>query len=237
MRTAAAEWPRWTLGCDTGLRAFPRSTGRLAEEWTRRSAASRGPFGTVAQMQPRQAFFRKYVPRRSKSGGLVECADMKMHFRRGFAFARQGGPAPRAEPAQPAGRRIELRYLPFGYRVSVTAECHEYRDRRTAMLATALAMTPCHSYRVSRGDKLHRAAQAPALELFGHVVTLPCALCSTLDPFRHRGLLARPTDAGGPVATRPRPPRPQPPASSLPEPVQSRSSAAAMPPGGFAGER
>jgi hypothetical protein len=88
------------------------------------------------------------VPRRGKLGGIVECADMKMHFRRGFAFARQGGPAPRAEAAQSAGRRIELRDLPFRYRVSVTPECHEYGNRRTAMLATALAMTPCHAYRV-----------------------------------------------------------------------------------------
>jgi hypothetical protein len=126
-------------------------------------------------MQPRQAFFRKYVPRRGKLGGIVECADMKMHFRRGFAFARQGGPAPRAEAAQSAGRRIELRDLPFRYRVSVTPECHEYGNRRTAMLATALAMTPCHAYRVSRSDKSHRAAQAPALKLFAHlaIVSLP----------------------------------------------------------------
>ena len=131
-------------------------------------------------MQPRQAFFRKYVPRRASRGGLIECADMKMHFRRAFTFAGQGGPAPRAESAPPAGRRIELRYLPFGYRISVTPECHEHGDRRTAMLATALAMAPCHPYRVSRGDKLHRAAQAPALELFGSCHYPP--LRTLLDP-------------------------------------------------------
>jgi hypothetical protein len=31
-------------------------------------------------MQPWQAFFRKYVPRRRKSGGVIECADVEMHF-------------------------------------------------------------------------------------------------------------------------------------------------------------
>ena len=125
------------------------------------------------QMQPRHAFFWKYVSCWPESRSLIECADMKMHFRRAFAFARQGGPAPRAEPAQPAGRRVELRYLPFGHCIGVAPECHEHRDRRTAMLATALAMTPCYPYRVSRGDKSHRAAQAPALELSAHLVTLP----------------------------------------------------------------
>ena len=103
------------------------------------------------------------MPRRFKPGGLIECADMKMHFRRAFTFARQGGPAPCAESAQPAGRRIELRYLPFGHRISVTPECHEHGDRRTAMPATALAMAPRHPYRFTGGDKSHRAAQAAAL--------------------------------------------------------------------------
>ena len=98
----------------------------------------------LAQMQPRHAFFRKYVSCWLESRSLIECADMKMHFRRAFAFARQGGPAPCAETAQPAGRRVELRYLTFGDRIGVTPECHEHGDRRTAMLATALAMAPRH---------------------------------------------------------------------------------------------
>jgi len=113
------------------------------------------------------------VPRRLKPGGLIECADMEMHFRRAFAFARQGGPAPRAESAPPAGRRVELLYLPFGHSISVTAECHEHGDRRTAMLATALAMAPRHPYRFTAGDKSHRAAQASALNSVAHLVIVP----------------------------------------------------------------
>jgi hypothetical protein len=120
-------------------------------------------------MEPRQAFFRKYVPRRFKPGGIVERADMKMHFRRAFTFTRQSRPTPCAESAQPAGRRIELRYLSFGYGISVMPECHEYGDRSAAMLATALAMAPCDPYRFTRSDKSHRAAQTPPFSLFAHL--------------------------------------------------------------------
>ncbi len=119
-------------------------------------------------MQPWQAFFRKYVPRRFKTGSVIEGANMKMHFGRAFTFARQGGPALGTESAQPAGRRIELRYLPFGYRVGVAAECHEHGDRGTAMPATALAMAPRHPDRFTSGKKSHRIAEAPALELVAH---------------------------------------------------------------------
>jgi hypothetical protein len=115
------------------------------------------------------------VPCRLKPGGLIESADMKMRFsRRAFTFARQGGPAPCAESAPPAGGRIELRYLPFGYRISVTPECHEHRNRRTAMLATALAMAPRHPFRFTGCDKSHCAAQTPALNFVAHLASFPC---------------------------------------------------------------
>jgi hypothetical protein len=136
--------------------------------------ASCGRLGRrLIKMQPSQAFVRKYVPRRLKPGSVIESADMKMHFWRAFAFARQGGPAPSTESAQPAGRRIEFRYLPFGYNISIARERHEHGDRRTAMLAAAVAMAPRNSYRFTGGDKSHRAAQAPAFNLLAHPASPP----------------------------------------------------------------
>ena len=127
------------------------------------------------------------MPRRLKPGGLIESADMKMRFsRRAFTFARQGGPAPCAESAPPAGGRIELRYLPFGYRISVTPECHEHGNRRTAMLATALAMAPRHPLRFTGGDKSHCAAQTPALNFVAHLAIVP--LSRNRDHFVDRGM-------------------------------------------------
>lgn len=108
------------------------------------------------------------MPCRSELSRFIECPYMKMHFRRAFAFACQGGPASCAEPAQSAWRRIEFRYLPNGYCVRVALECHEYRDRCAAMLATALTMAPRDTDRSAGGDKSHRTAQAPTLNLVTH---------------------------------------------------------------------
>ena len=41
------------------------------------------------------------------------------------------------------------------------------------MLATALAMAPCHPDRFARGDESHRAAQAAAFNLFAHLFIPP----------------------------------------------------------------
>jgi hypothetical protein len=98
---------------------------------------------------------------------------MKMHFRRAFTFARQGGSASCAESAQPAGGRIELRYLPFGYGISVAPECHEHGDGRATVLSTALAVAPRYAYRFTGGDKSHRAAQASALNFGAHLAIPP----------------------------------------------------------------
>jgi hypothetical protein len=129
--------------------------------------------GTLRQMQPWQAFFRKYVPRRFKPRGLIERANMKMRFSRALPFARQSGPAPCAEAAPPAGGRIELRYLPFGYRISVAIESHEHGDGRTTVPPTALAMAPRHPSRFTGGNKSHCAAQAPALNFIAHLFANP----------------------------------------------------------------
>jgi hypothetical protein len=48
-------------------------------EGAARVAASAAPSG-FAEMEPRQAFLRKNVPRWFKRGGIIECADVKMHF-------------------------------------------------------------------------------------------------------------------------------------------------------------
>jgi len=37
---------------------------------------------SIGQMQPRQALLGEYMPRRLKLRGFIECADMKMRFRR-----------------------------------------------------------------------------------------------------------------------------------------------------------
>src|SRR4051794_22985885 len=109
-------------------------------------------------MQPGQAFFREYVPRRLKSGGVIERADMKMHFRRAFTFARQGGAAFGAEAAQPTGRGVEFRNLPFGHFVCVMPEPDEHGDRGAAMPAAALAVAPRHPRWLPGCDKAHRTA-------------------------------------------------------------------------------
>jgi hypothetical protein len=41
------------------------------------------------------------------------------------------------------------------------------------MLATALAMAPRYPFRFTVGDKSHRAAQAPALDLVAHLAIPP----------------------------------------------------------------
>jgi len=124
-------------------------------------------------MEPWQAFFREYVPRRFKPRGLIECADMKMHFSRAFPFARQSRPTHCTEAAPPAGGRIELRYLPFGYRIGVAIKCHEHGDGRATVPATTLAMAPRHPSRFTGGDKSHCAAQAPALNCIAHLFANP----------------------------------------------------------------
>ena len=59
--------------------------------------------GVLVQVQPRQAFFREYMPGRLKPRGLIDGTDVKMHLGgRGLAFAGQGGPASGAEAAPPA---------------------------------------------------------------------------------------------------------------------------------------
>ena len=68
-------------------------------------------------MQPWQALFRKYVPRRLQQRGLIERADMKMHFRRALAFTGQGGPASCANPRHLPGDELNFVISPF-----VTAE-------------------------------------------------------------------------------------------------------------------
>src|SRR5262249_54936824 len=125
----------------------------------------------VGRRKPRQAFLRKELRRRCKPGGVIECerADMKMRVRRAFSLARQGGPASCAESAQPARRRIEPDYLALGHGPSVTPEGDENGNRRTAMLAAALAMAPRHRRGCTLGDKSHRAAKTPALNLVAHV--------------------------------------------------------------------
>jgi hypothetical protein len=102
-------------------------------------SGDRSGSSTVGRRKPRQAFLRKKLRRRYKPSGVIECerADMKMRVRRAFTFARQGGPASCAEAAQPAGRRIESGYLALGHGPSVTPECDENGNRRTAMLAAA----------------------------------------------------------------------------------------------------
>src|SRR5437763_4006330 len=107
---------------------------------------------------------------------------MKMRVRRGFAFARQGGPASCAEAAQPAVGRIEPGYLALGHGPSVTPECDENGNWRTSMLAAALAMSPRHRRGCTLGDKSHRAAKTPALNLVAHL-----ALPSWRPPAFHSG--------------------------------------------------
>jgi hypothetical protein len=109
------------------------------------------------------------MPRRFKPCGLIDCADMKMRFRRqALTLASQGGPAPGAEAAPHARRRIELRDLALGYHIGVAPECREHGHGRAAMLATALAMAPRHPFRFTGGYKSHRAAQAAAFNLIAH---------------------------------------------------------------------
>lgn len=133
---------------------------------------ARSTIGIRGQVQPRQAFFREDVPRRCKPRSSIECADMEMHFGRAFTFARQSGPTPCAEPAQPAGGRSELRYLAFGDRISVMPERYEDGDRCSAMPATALAVAPGCPYRLPCGDEPHCATQAAAFDPIAHPLIL-----------------------------------------------------------------
>jgi len=124
-------------------------------------------------MQPWQPFFREDMPRRFEPGGGVKGANMKMHLRRPFAFACQGGAASCAESAQPAGRRIELRYLSFSHLIGIMAESDKDRDRCATVPATALAMTPRYACRFADSNKSHRTAKASAWNLFVHLLVLP----------------------------------------------------------------
>jgi hypothetical protein len=156
-------------------------------------SGDRSGSSTVGRRKPRQAFLRKKLRRRYKPSGVIECerADMKMRVRRAFTFARQGGPASCAEAAQPAGRRIESGYLALGHGPSVTPECDENGNRRTAMLAAALAMAPRHRRGCTPGDKSHRAAKTPALNLVAHLAipslrapqAIACIRKSAIIPF------------------------------------------------------
>src|ERR1700760_1046466 len=47
--------------------------------------------------------------------------------------------------------------------------CYEHGDRRTAMLATAVAVAPCHPYRFAGSDKSHCAAQTCTLGSVAHL--------------------------------------------------------------------
>src|SRR5260370_32035426 len=110
-------------------------------------------------MQPGQALRREYVPRRLKSRGLIECTDMKMRFAlQVLAFAGQRRPAPGAESAQPAGRRIELDDLAFGNDIRRALERHKDGDRCPAVLSTTLTMAPRHRFRLTGRHEAHRAA-------------------------------------------------------------------------------
>jgi hypothetical protein len=135
----------------------------------------------VGRMDPRQAFLGKKLLRRREPRCVFvgKRADMKLNFRQAFPFARHGGPAARAESAQPAGRRIELGYLSLCHVISVTSERDEGRNGAARMPAAALAMAPRHLRRFTPGDKSHRAAQTPALDLIAHVGFPPSEMLRT----------------------------------------------------------
>jgi len=146
-------------------RRFRGGDGNLLQT---RALFSVGHLG-VAQVQPRQALLRKYVPCRPEPCRLIECTDVKMCFLwQPIAFAGQRRPAFGTESPLHAGRRAELGDLALGNDVNGALECREDRYRRTAMPATTLAMAPCHPFRLTGGHKAHRAAQAAALELIIH---------------------------------------------------------------------
>jgi len=93
---------------------------------------------------------------------------MKMGFIRALALAGQRRPASGAKSPPPARRRIESGYLTFGNDIRVALECHENRDRGTAMLAATFAMAPRYGLRLTGGYEAHGAAQAASLELIAH---------------------------------------------------------------------
>src|SRR5260370_23376261 len=146
---------------DHGARAAPLLLARRKK----REAATSG----VAQMQPRQALLREYVPCRQKSRGVAKGADVEMRFnRQAVALAGQRRSALGAKSPPSAGRGIEFGNLTLGNDVRVALECHEDRDRRTAVLAATLAMAPRHRFGLPRGHKAHRAAETATLELIAH---------------------------------------------------------------------
>src|SRR5438093_9233846 len=103
------------------------------------------------------------------------------------AFAGQRRPALCTEPARrPAGRRFEPGDLALGEGVGGAVIGHKDRNRRAAVLATAIAMAPVHSLRLARSDKTYRAAQAAALELAGRVAHDPILPRAALSPLLHR---------------------------------------------------
>src|SRR5262249_3019368 len=119
-------------------------------------------------MQPGQLLVAKEMLRRFEPARVVERADMEMRLIRQLrGLAGEGGAAARAEPARRAGRGFESGDLPFGHRVRVALEADENRDRRAAVPATALAMTPEHTRGLAGRDEADGAAEAAA---FGLVV-------------------------------------------------------------------
>src|SRR5262249_38730188 len=115
-------------------------------------------------MQPRQLFVAKEMLRWFEPVGVVERADVEMSLvwqLRGLAG--EGGAAARAEPARRAGRRFEPGDLPFGHRVRTALEADEDGDRRAAVPATALAMTPEHPCGPAGRDEADGAAETAAL--------------------------------------------------------------------------
>src|SRR5262249_729982 len=96
-------------------------------------------------MQPRHAFFRQTMPRARKTICLIDRTDMQMHLGRvGFPFTCQRRATTNAEAAPSARCGVELGDVALGDRESISPDGHEDRDRRAAVSAAALAMTPCH---------------------------------------------------------------------------------------------
>src|SRR5215469_8155017 len=115
-----------------------------------------------------------------KVGRAIERADMEMCFSwQPRAFAGQCRPASGTKsPSGSSRRRIELRDLTLGDRISRAFECHKNRSRCAAMLATTLAVAPIYSLRLPSCSKTDRSAQATTFELLrraGH------------DPILHLG--------------------------------------------------
>jgi hypothetical protein len=122
--------------------------------------------------------------------GFVKGADMEMGFGRQWtaqAFTGQGRAAPGAKPPPGSARRgIELGDLAFADGIGAAFERDEDGNRRAAMLAAALTMTPIDTFRLTSRNKTDRTAQATTFESVGcatHNLILSSwlARCITFD--------------------------------------------------------